>query len=116
MKPTFIHKILLLIICLWLPLQGAMAAMMGPCDGNPVTADMRVAGDSSKATPCCDPSQDGLLGSCAHCAQCNLCSSPSIVADHIGTAARPVERHLSRIPTVHLKLLLSLPFRPPIAG
>ena len=116
MKPTFIHKILLLLICLWLPLQGAMAAMMGPCDGNPVTADMRVAGDSSTPNPCCDPSQNGLLGSCAHCAQCNLCSSPSILAEQTGTGLMPAQNCPSYRAATHLEILFSLPFRPPIAA
>lgn len=116
MKPTLIHKIILLFVCLWLPLQGAMAAMMGPCDGQPMITAIDAVGDSPTSNSCCDTFQNGLPGSCAHCAQCNLCSSPSILAYQPGTGIKPIEEHLPHLSTAHLELLLSLPFRPPIAA
>ena len=111
MRMTLKRKLLLMWMILWLPVSGAMAAVMPFAASTSTSASAMVAADSSMfaSMPCHDvsPSNKATLGDgCNHCVLCHLAGAlmlaslpviPSIAPTHV-YAAVPMAAHPSFFP------------------
>ena len=113
MRMTLKRKLLLMWMILWLPVSGAMAAVMpfAASTSTSTSASAMVAADSSMfaSMPCHDvsPSKKAALGEgCNHCVLCHLAGAlllasipivPAIAPTHV-YAAVPMAAHPSFFP------------------
>lgn len=93
---TPLHRTLLLLISLWLPLQGYAAAAMAACrHASPVAAMVQVQGHAHHASAMPSEPADpaGMTGSaswsCDNCQFCHLCSAQAVAAVAAGHMEAP---------------------------
>ncbi|MEO8103594.1 MAG: hypothetical protein ABI790_13790, partial [Betaproteobacteria bacterium] len=113
MLMIWIKKLLLLWMIVWLPVSGAIAAVMPltRSASTPVVAENASAGDQGVATPmpCHNTAgkvHAGLGEGCNHCVLCHLAGAltlstlpvvPSVPPSHVFSAA-PIASHPSFVP------------------